>query len=117
MDFTTSFLICGPNEDFRFFLREMLIKSGFFHVLDVAQSSELVSLCHQHSGNYFLIVQASMLDQEVIQLLSMFNRRFIILAQPAEELTASLAARLGVSCILSFPFSSKNLIEKIQQLS
>lgn len=116
MNLATPILIANPNEDFRSLLREMLTKHGFFHVLEASNSIELQEMVLREKKNCFILVQASLLDKELIPVL-LSQKDYIIVAQPDDEAALPLVARFGVGHFMSFPFSSQNLLDKIQQIS
>jgi DNA-binding NtrC family response regulator len=115
MNLATPFLICNQNENFRSLLREMLIKHGFFHVLEASSAFELQEIIKHQKQSHFIIIQGSLIVKDVIDLRT--NKNFIIIGQANDEAIVALAARFGVKHFLSFPFSSQNLFDKIQELS
>lgn len=114
MNFAKPILICDANEEFRGLVREMLTKNGFFHIVEASSSTEAIQILREKK-EYFVIAHPSLLDSELSQQLSK-NRHFIILANNDKNETAMLAAKLGVNHILSFPFHSRKLMDKINSL-
>ncbi|HXH74436.1 MAG TPA: hypothetical protein VNJ08_05700 [Bacteriovoracaceae bacterium] len=94
----------------------MLTKHGFFHVLEASSAAELMDLMAKEKKSHFILIQGNLINEGMITVLLNKND-FIILAQPEDETALSLAARFGVKRFMSFPFSSQNLLDKIQQIS
>jgi DNA-binding NtrC family response regulator len=116
MNMSIPILLCDENEDFRCLLRDMLIKHGFFHVVEAASHHECQDLLSRQAQQHLIIIQSQLLNDELLPLLQS-KQRFIVIARPEEPRTALLAARLGVKHFLNFPFSSRMLFEKIQQIN
>ncbi len=108
-------LLCSNNEDFRTLIREMLGKSGFFHVLEAGNSEETRELLKSHAEGALTIIQYDLLNEEVTKMLRK-SGQFIVLSQSESEDAIVKTAILGVEHFLSFPFSSRHLMEKIEQL-
>lgn len=116
MNLATPILIANQNEDFRSLLREMLTKHGFFHVLEASSTDELIEMMTKEKKNCFVIVQGPFINERFAPLL-LEQKDYIILAQPDDEKSLPLVARFGVRRFMSFPFSSKDLLTKIQKIS
>jgi DNA-binding NtrC family response regulator len=115
MNLSIPMLICDDNEDFRSLLRDMLIKHGFFHVVEAASMEEAERLIRSLSQNHLVIIQSRLVnDQIASQLRSL--QRFMVLGNPEDERTALLAVQFGVKHLLSFPFASRMLFEKISDI-
>lgn len=108
-------LLCSSNEDFRSLIREMLGKNGFFHVLEAGNSDEAKELMKGQGQNALTIIQIELLDEEVSRALRKHGQ-FIVLSQSESEESIVKAAVLGVEHFLSFPFSSRRLMEKIEKI-
>lgn len=108
-------ILCSSNEDFRSLIREMLGKNGFFHVLEAGNSPESRELVLGHSENALIIVHSELVDEEMTRALKK-TRQFIIISQTDTDESIMRAALLGIEHVLSFPFSSRHLMEKIDQL-
>lgn len=108
-------LIGDQNEDFRSLLREMLGKSGFFHVLEASSTEELSALLQSNPDSALTITQLPLLDAEIERLL-LRRGRFIILSRSETSESVLKAAILGVEHFLSFPFSSQRLLQKIEKI-
>ncbi|MFP5386756.1 MAG: hypothetical protein ACLGHN_11795 [Bacteriovoracia bacterium] len=115
MNFAKPILICDENESFRNLLRDMLVKNGFFHVVEATTPEEIIDTL-RGKKEYFALIHSTVLTPELIGLLSQ-NNNFIIFADNTQNETISIAARLGVKHILSYPFHSRKLLEKINSLS
>ena len=115
MNLSTPILICDHSEEFRGLLRDMLTKHGFFHVVEAASKEESLQSIKNLQKSFFTIIRDEFLNEEVIQLLIRDNA-YVIMAQPEKTQTTLLAARLGVSRFISFPFSSQKLLEKINEI-
>lgn len=113
MNLSMLIIICEEREEVSAFLREMLTKHGFFHLLEL-QEEELVTNIH-HDDHQFLLLNSKFLSARINKIISN-KRNFLIFSQPDDEKTIHLANLYGAKHILSFPYSSKTLIEKISQL-
>ncbi len=112
MDYAIPILVCHQNEDFRFHLREMLSKHGFFHVLDAGNAEEIFSFMNTEK-KFFAIVHMDLADRSIVRALQESEKKHIFISQPDSEKTMILSTQVGVHQILSFPFSSQQLVEKI----
>jgi DNA-binding NtrC family response regulator len=111
MKYARPILICDSNEEFRGLLREMLIKNGFFHVIEVHNSTEALNTIKEKK-DYFTLIHYELISSELLSLLER-EENYLIFADRAKPETATLATRLGVDHILSFPVHSRKLVEKI----
>lgn len=116
MQHSLPILLCSSNEDFRSLVREMLGKNGFFHVLEAGNQNEAKDLLKGQGENSLTIIQIELLDEELSKLLKK-NKKFIVLSQSESEDNIVKAAVLGVEHFLSFPFSSRILLEKIEKIT
>lgn len=114
MNYPNPILICDENESFRSLLREMLTKNGFFHVIEAAKSEEAVSLMKERK-DFFVLISSQKFSSEMIELLQS-QRSFLIFAEGKDPGTLTLAARIGVEHIISYPFHSQKLIEKMHSM-
>jgi len=94
----------------------MLGKNGFFHVLEAGNQSETKDLMKGQGQKAFTIIQIDLLDDEISNSLKK-NKQFIVLSQSESEDDIVKAAILGVEHFLSFPFSSRLLLEKIEKIT
>ena len=108
-------LLCSKNEDYRLLVREMLGKNGFFHVLESGDRNETKDLMKGQGQGALTIIQIDLLDEEISSSLRK-NGLFIVLSQSDTEESIVKSAILGVEHFLSFPFSSRHLLEKIDSL-
>lgn len=114
MNLSNPILICDENEEFRILVRDILTKNGFFHVIEAVNSEE----AYEHLKNkneYFVIIEAKAINSEVNAVLKK-QKNFIVFADNNEPNTVLLSAKLGVEHVMSFPFHSKKLIDKINSL-
>lgn len=108
-------LVASQNEDFRHLLREMLEKSGFFHILEASSESEITSFFKNHQEYSFSLIHQSVMNPALVQLLKK-SKKFLVIAQSENESLLNWTAQLGVDRFLSFPFSSTRLLEKINRI-
>ncbi|MFL5783624.1 MAG: hypothetical protein ACJ76H_03370 [Bacteriovoracaceae bacterium] len=108
-------LLCSSNEDYRALVREMLGKNGFFHVLEASDSRETKDLMKGQAQNALTIIHIDLVDDEISKSLRK-SGPFIVLSQSDSEENIVKSAILGVEHFLSFPFSSRHLLEKIEKL-
>ena len=114
MNLSNPILICDENEEFRILIRDMLTKNGFFHVLEAVNDSEALSLL-KNQNNFFVIVESKFITSEMNAALQR-QKNFIVFADNNESSSVLLAAKLGVEHVMSYPFHSKKLIEKMNTL-
>lgn len=112
MNYAIPILVCHQNDDFRSHLREMLTKHGFFHVIEAATEEEMKTFLTQEK-DFFAIVEAEMADHKVLSVLNERKSGFLFLTKSDSPKTMDLAVQMGVSHLLSFPFSSQQLVEMI----
>lgn len=94
----------------------MLGKNGFFHVLEAGNQNEAKDLLKGQGQNALTIIQIDLLDEEISLSLKK-NKQFIVLSQSESDENIVKAAILGVEHFLSFPFSSRILLEKIETIT
>jgi CheY-like chemotaxis protein len=114
MNLSNPILVCDENEEFRILIRDMLTKNGFFHVLEAVNSDEAVEILKDKNG-YFVIIEAKALTQEV-NLALQKQKNFIVFADNSDSNAVLLSAKLGVNHVMSYPFHSRKLIDKINSL-
>ena len=111
MNFSNPILICDENEEFRVLIRDMLTKNGFFHVVEASTLNEALDFLRV-KNDYFVLVHAEMMSPELSS--SLKNQKdFVIFADNTNAETALLAARVGVNHIMSYPFHSRKLIQRL----
>lgn len=94
----------------------MLGKNGFFHVLEAGNQNETKDLLKGQGQNALTIIQIELLDEEISKSLRT-NKQFIVLSQSESDENIVKAAILGVEHFLSFPFSSRLLLDKIEKIT
>lgn len=115
MNLSTPILICDASEEFRSLLREMLTKYGFFHVIEASSSEEGIQLISQNEKSMITLVHYNLLTNDLLNKLSL-SKSFIVISPTDSSKLASLIAKFSVNNFISFPFSSKKLIEKISDI-
>lgn len=105
-------LIADEHEEIRSLQREMLARNGYFHLVEAHTSEEVL---HMYDENHFLIIHSRLVSPEVSQLLRQ-RRNFLIVTQNDAPHTPELAANLGVRHLISFPYSARILVEKINSI-
>lgn len=114
MNLSMPIIICEDREEITAVLRDMLTKHGFFHLFEFRDETEMMNIL-DHEDNQFLLLNSKFTNSNIHKMIS--NRKnFLIFSQPDEEKTIHLASMYGVDHILSFPYSSRMLVEKIGQL-
>lgn len=105
-------MIADEHEEIRLLQKEMLMKHGYFHLMEANNAQEVI----QHwQENQFIIIHRSIVNGALKNLLSS-RSNFLVICQPDDPEILTLAAQLGVKHLLSFPYSSATLVEKIQQV-
>lgn len=114
MIFSNPILICDENEEFRILIRDMLTKNGFFHVLEASNTQEAIQILKE-KHDFFVLIESKALTSEISTILEA-QKNFIVFADNQDERTLTLSARLGVHHIMSYPFHSRKLMDKINSL-
>ncbi len=112
MNLSNPIIICDENEEIRLLLKEMLTKHGYFHLLEASSQEEIKQLI---SEEQFILIHKNLLDEDLNRRLS-HRENYLIIAQNDDEQTVILSATFGVKHIISFPYSSRGLVEKINSL-
>lgn len=105
-------VICDENEAARLLLKSMLTKHGFFHLIEAQNQEELLPWLND---DQFILIHKRLVNDELRNKLSL-RKNFLIIAQADDPQTVDLAAFFGVKHFISFPYSSKGLVEKINSL-
>lgn len=113
MNLSTPIIICDENEEIRLLLKEMLTKHGYFHLLEAHSPAELLQL---YVEGHFVLLQKNFLNIEIKKIL-LPTKKFLIIAQNDEENTVTLSAIFGVQHLISFPYTSRSLVEKINSFN
>lgn len=92
----------------------MLTKNGFFHVLEASHREEAMEILKQRN-DFFVLIEANALSGEIAFILEK-QKNFIVFAENINPRTLTLSARLGVNHVMSYPFHSRKLIDKINSL-
>ena len=112
MNLSIPIVICDENEDIRLLLKEMLTKYGYFHLLEASSPEEVIPLI---MNDHFVVIHKNLLNEKIKKILS-HRKNFLIIAQSDSIETVNLSAHFGVKHLISFPYTSKILVEKINQL-
>jgi DNA-binding NtrC family response regulator len=113
MNLSIPILVCDQNEEIRILLKNMLTKYGYFHLHEAQSSEEVLQIM---SENHFVLIHKSLINAEIRDILIRRNK-FLITSPTLDEETVQLSAIFGVQNIISFPYSSKSLFEKINSLT
>lgn len=105
-------VICDENEAARLLLKSMLTKHGFFHLIEAQNQEELLPW---PNDDQFILIHRRLVSDEIKHKLSQ-RKKFLIISQADDPETIGLAAFFGVKHFISFPYSSKMLVEKINGL-
>ena len=112
MNLSVPIIICDENDDIRLILKEMLTKHGYFHIVEAHSSQEMLQLI---SDEQFVLIHKNLMNDQIKKILSQRNN-FLIIAQQDSTEMLNLAAHFGVNHLISFPYTSKALVEKINML-
>lgn len=108
-------LIYHSNDEFRSLLKEMVIKHGFFYLLDTGKDEVFWEL-REKNKSHFVLIENNLVDKKLIEQFKN-NTHFLILGQVTEKKTHQLSTLFGSDAIMSFPFPSEKLSQKITQRS
>lgn len=112
MNYAIPVLVCHLNEDFRAYLREILTKHGFFHVIEISSEEEMTSAMNAEK-KFFAIIHSELASHALYRTLQAGQNGSIFISQNESPKTMEIAVQIGVKNILSFPFSSQQLVDKI----
>lgn len=112
MNLSIPILICDPNEEIRLLLKNMLTRHGYFHLIEAQNTEEILRVI---SDNQFILIHKRLLNEDLKKSLST-KKNFLIISQTEDEDTVNLSAFFGVKHLISFPYSSKSLILRINNL-
>jgi len=112
MNLSIPIIICDENEDIRLLLKEMLTKHGFFHLVEAHSPEEVLQLV---THVQFVLIQKKLVNDQIKNILAR-RTNFLIISQSDTDETINLAAQFGVDHLISFPYTSKKLVEKINEL-
>jgi response regulator RpfG family c-di-GMP phosphodiesterase len=112
MNLSTPIIICDENEDIRLLLKEMLTRYGYFHLVEASSSEEVLQLIVKEQ---FILIHKNLINEKIKSILS-HREKFLIIAQADSADTVNLSANFGVKRLISFPYTSKSLVEKINEL-
>jgi DNA-binding NtrC family response regulator len=112
MNLSIPILIADEHDEIRNLQREMLTKHGFFHLVE-AHSREEIDLLME--DNQFVIIHKNMLNEKLMKKIGQ-SKNFLVVCQPDDPKTLTLAAYFGVKHLISFPYSAKSLVDKINSL-
>ena len=112
MNLSIPIIICDENDDIRLLLKEMLTKHGYFHLVEAHSSEEMLQLI---SDEQFVLIHNNLVSDQIKKALSQ-RKNFLIIAQQDSFEMINLAAHFGVNHLISFPCTSKALVEKINML-
>lgn len=115
MNSSIPFLICHHNKFYRVFLKEMLSKIGFYHILDVEKFEMTENYdFFKNSKNIFFLIEREQLNHAILSQIA--SRKFMILEKGESEEIINITAKFGLERILRFPFSSDYLQKKIEKI-
>lgn len=112
MNLSIPIIICDENEEVRLLIKEMLIKHGFFHLVEAHTNEEVAQLT---TTNHFIIIHKKLLGG-ILREQILRAKNYLIVAQNDDEETVKLSAIYGVKHLISFPYTSKSLVDKITSL-
>lgn len=97
-------------------IKDMLIKYGFFYLLDTA-SEEIFWELKDKNKQHFIVVENNLVTTKLSDKLARSLSGFLILGQTDEAKTHHLSTLFGVDAVMSFPFPSEKLAKKIIERS
>lgn len=112
MNLSIPILIADEHEEIRILQREMLTKHGFFHLVEAHTKEEAELLMDE---NQFVIIHKNMLNDRLMRMI-MKSKNFLVVCQTDDQETLTLAAYFGVKHLISFPYSARSLVERINDL-
>lgn len=112
MNLSIPILIADEHEEIRLLQREMLTKHGFFHVVEAHSQEEVDQLIED---NQFIIIHKNMLNDRLMRRI-VKTKNFLVVCQTDDQETLTLAAYFGVKHLISFPYSARSLVERINLL-
>lgn len=92
----------------------MLIKNGYFHVLEASNATEAMEMMKKEKV-FFVIIEARTLTTE-IQAALLSKKKFLVLTANDNAQLLKTTVELGVNHIMTYPFHSRKLLDKINSL-
>jgi hypothetical protein len=89
----------------------MLMKNGFFHVVETSSIEEAKTYLIL-KNDYFVLIDSQQITSDISTML-LKQKDFLIFAESTDINTVALAAKLGVHRIMSYPFHARKLLERI----
>lgn len=114
MNFSNPILICHENEHMRVMFREMLMKNGFFHIAEAASSIELIEQL-KSQRNFLVLLDSNLYSNEILKFLKS-QKYSLVLVKNSNSKTPSIAARMGIEHLISYPIQSRKLMKRINSL-
>ena len=114
MNTSQPLVVCDSRDEFRSLLREMLSSQGFFHIIELTSSNEILAFLSSRKPTAFTLIQRELLTPEILEHLRE-KESFLVLAQSDMKETIDLIPQVGLRHFLNFPFSSRSLLERMQQ--
>lgn len=93
-------------------LKDMLIKHGFFYLLDTG-NEEIFWDLREKNKHHFILIENALVDDKVIEKAVLQAKNYLILGQRDEKKTHKLSTIFGTDAVMSFPFPSEKLSQKI----
>ena len=112
MNLSIPILIADEHEEIRILQREMLTRHGFFHLVEAHSKDEAEQLIEE---NQFVIIHKNMLNETLMRKITSV-KNFLVICQNDDQEMLRLAAFFGVKHLMSFPYSAKGLVERINAL-
>lgn len=112
MNLSNPILICDENEEIRLTVKEMLTKHGYFHLIEANSSLEVSQFI---TSEQFILIHKNLLNEQLKKEL-LQRENYLIVAQNEDPEAVNLAAVFGVKHLISFPYSSKFLVKRINSL-
>lgn len=115
MNYSKPILICDKNDEFRSLLKEMLTKNGFFHLIEAQSTKEALEIL-RGKNEVFILISAKEITSEMLEVFKETDS-YLIFTDSSNPLAVTLAAKLGVNHLMSFPFHSEKLIDKMNSFN
>lgn len=115
MNYSKPILICDKNDEFRSMLKDMLTKNGFFHLIEALSTKEALEIL-RGKNEVFTLITAKDITSEIVDFFKGTNS-YLIFTDSSDPSTVTLAAKLGVNHMMSYPFHSQKLIDKMNSLN
>jgi DNA-binding NtrC family response regulator len=114
MNFSDAILICDENEAVRNFIRDLLTKNGFFHIIEASSVSEIEFFLNKRK-DFIVLIDSKFATNDLMMKLR-HQKDYILFADKNHPNISTLAARIGITHIMTAPLHSRKLMKRFTDI-